>query len=95
MNEQSCIQCDLILPELEDQLEKYRAMVTELEEKIRSIDTQADELEQTNPIIIVDSMLGELVPIMEYRKLQLASAKARVTLQTKVEMLERRLKCSA
>ena len=95
MNEQNCIQCDLILPELEDQLDKYRAMVTELEEEIRSIDTQADELEQTNPIIIVDSMLGELVPIIEYRKLQLASAKARVTLQTKVEMLERRLKCSA
>lgn len=92
MNQQNCIQCDLILPELEDQLDKFRAMVTELEEEIRSIESQAEQLEQTNPISLMDSMFGELVPIMEYRKLQLASAKARVTLQTKIEMLERRLK---
>jgi len=92
MNQQNCIQCDLILPELEDQLDKFRAMVTELEEEIRSIDTQAEELEQTNPISLMDSMFGELVPIMEYRKLQLASAKARVTLQVKIEILENRLK---
>ena len=92
MNQQNCIQCDLILPELEDQLDKYRTMVMNLEEEIRSIESQAQELEDKKPMILVDSLVGEVVPIMDYMRLQLASAKARVMLQTKVEMLERRLK---
>ena len=92
MNRQNCIQCDLILPELEDQLDKYRTMVRELEEEIRSIETRAQELEDKKPMILIDSLVGEVVPIMDYVRLQLASAKARVTLQTKIEMLERRLK---
>jgi hypothetical protein len=92
MNQQNCIQCDLILPELEDQLDKYRTMVMNLEEEIRSIESQAQELEDKKPMILVDSLVGEVVPIMDYMRLQLASAKSRVMLQTKVEMLERRLK---
>ena len=92
MNNQNCIQCDLILPELEDQLDKYRTMVMNLEEEIRSIESQAQELEDKKPMILVDSLVGEVVPIMDYMRLQLASAKARVMLQTKVEMLEKRLK---
>jgi hypothetical protein len=92
MNNQNCIQCDLILPELEDQLDKYRTMVMNLEEEIRSIESQAQELEDKKPMILVDSLVGEVVPIMDYMRLQLASAKARVVLQTKVEMLEKKLK---
>ena len=92
MNRQNCIQCDLILPELEAQVDKYRAIATRLEEEIHSIETRAQELEEKKPMILVDSLVGEVVPIMDYVRLQLASAKARVMLQTKIEMLERRLK---
>jgi hypothetical protein len=92
MNQQNCIQCDLIFSELDYQIDKYRTMVMNLEEEIRSIESQAQELEDKKPMILVDSLVGEVVPIMDYMRLQLASAKARVMLQTKVEMLERRLK---
>jgi hypothetical protein len=99
MNEQNCIQCDLILPELEERIEKQKRVqaemakrIRDLEFQIRGIEAKAKELEDAKPMVVIDSLVGEVVPIIEYLRLQLAFAKHRAYLETKIEALEKQLK---
>jgi hypothetical protein len=62
-------------------VEKVQRLMREIEEA----DKRAESMEFEKPYVLMDSLVGAVVPLVEYNKLQLASAKARTFLQTKVD----------
>jgi len=66
-----------------------------LMQEVEATNKIVEELEHEKPYVLIDSLVGPVVPLIEYNKLQLASAKARTFLQVKVNTYKERLKFQA
>ena len=61
--------------------------VARMLEEFNAIEKGCDDLEVYEPMHLEDSLVGRVVRLIDYQRLQLASAKARTVLQVKLEFL--------
>lgn len=88
----------IILTELQ-QIELLRIERDDLKIKVsimldqfNAIEKGCDDLEVHEPIHLEDSLVGRVVRLIDYQRLQLASAKSRTVLKTKLEALTKQNK---
>lgn len=94
----NCLSCDVLVPELQNKLHLLTIQKDALTLKVQrllaefaTIEREADFLEEFSPTQHEVCSLGAVVPLLEYRKLQLESAKSRTLLKVQVEKLRERL----
>jgi hypothetical protein len=95
----NCVSCDVILPEIEHRLkmaliqrDALTAKVSRLLAEFAQIERETDKLEEVDVQAFDMAVVGKVVPLIEYRKLQLKSAKSRVSLKVQVEKLREKIR---
>jgi hypothetical protein len=91
---EQAVASEIILLEAERQIKLLSVQNDALNLKVKRlmaefehIDKEADELESTEPQVFDAPIIGDVVRLRDYQRLQLASAKARAMLQVKIESL--------
>jgi len=95
----NCVSCDVMLPEIEHRLkmaviqrDALTVKVLRLLAEFAEIERETDKLEEVDIPAFDMAGVGKVVPLIEFRKLQLKSAKSRVSLKVQVEKLREKIR---
>jgi hypothetical protein len=81
---------ELEIDMLKLQLKAYKDKCDRLLAEFESIDKKADEAETHEPNVLIDSLIGPVIPKPEYDKMRLHFAKSRAALTAQLEFFKKR-----